>query len=141
MHLVRMVYVSRPVKEPSSNVLESILGTASIENARHDLTGLLVFDDKHYLQVIEGGRTAVSQLLGNLYKDPRHKDLVVLEFDYIHQRQFPQWTMQFIPVAEVTREVLLRYGVSSTFDPYSFTKGSALGFMLEMAARQQARAR
>ena len=139
MYLVRMIYVSRPVKEPSSDVLEPILGTATIENARHDLTGLLVFDDKHYLQVLEGGRTAVSHLLGNLYKDPRHTDLVVLEFDYIHQRQFPQWTMQFVPVAEVTREVLVRYGVSSKFDPYSFTKRSALAFMLEMVARRQAR--
>ena len=124
---------SKPVSE-RSNLRLLVLGVLVLS-----LLSTLVAR-AFYLQVLEGGRTAVSQLLGNLYKDPRHTDLVVLEFDYIHQRQFPQWTMQFIPVGEVTREVLLRHGVSSTFDPYSFTKGSALAFMLEMVARQQARA-
>jgi len=141
MHLVRMIYVSKPVEEVDSDVLESILGTAQINNTEHDLTGLLVFDDQHYLQVIEGGRMKVSQLLGNLYKDPRHTDLLVLDFDYISQRQFPDWSMQFVPVVDVTRDVLLRHGVSSKFDPYNFSKDNALAFMMEMLARQQLLAR
>jgi len=132
-----MVYVSTPVEEVDSDVLESILGTAHINNTEHDLTGMLVFDEQHYLQVIEGRRAEVSQLLGNLYKDSRHKDLLVLGFDCISQRQFPDWSMQFVPVADVTRHVLLRHGVSSKFEPYNFCKDSALAFMVELLARQQ----
>ena len=136
MLLVRMVYVSTSIDEVDSDTLQSILATAQANNEAHDLTGLLVFDDKYFVQVIEGGRAAVSKLLGNLYKDTRHKDLVVLGFHAIHQRQFPNWSMQFVPAVDVTRNVLLRHGVTSKFEPYSLTSESAVAFMVEMLARQ-----
>ena len=136
MHLVRLVYVSTSINEVDSDTLQSILSTAQTNNDAHDLTGLLVFDDKYFVQLIEGGRSAVSQLLGNLYRDTRHKDLVVLGFDVVHQRQFPNWSMQFVPAADVTKNVLLRHGVTSKFEPYSLTPQSAVAFMVEMLARQ-----
>ena len=136
MHLVRLVYVSTSINEVDSDTLQSILSTAQTNNDAHDLTGLLVFDDKYFVQLIEGGRSAVSQLLGNLYRDTRHKDLVVLGFDVVHQRPFPNWSMQFVPTVDVTKNVLLRHGVTSKFEPYSLTHESAVAFMVEMLARQ-----
>ena len=136
MHMVRMVYVSTSIREVDSDILQSILGTAQTNNAAHDLTGLLVFDDKYFLQVIEGGRTAVSRLLGNLYKDKRHQDLLLLDFDSIHQRRFPNWSMQFVPAVDATKDVLLRHGVTSKFEPRNLTKESAVAFMVEMLERQ-----
>ena len=136
MNLVRMVYVSTSIGEVDSDTLQSILATAQTNDEAHDLTVLLLFDDKHFLQVIEGGRAAVSRLLGNLYKDTRHKDLVVLGFQVVHQRQFPDWSMQFVPAVDVNRNVLLRHGVTSKFEPYGLTSESAVAFMSEMLARQ-----
>jgi hypothetical protein len=67
-----------------------------------------------------------------LFADSRHSELTVLEFDEISQRMFADWSMSFIPAATANRPMLLRHGVSSHFDPYSFTKAGALAFLAEM---------
>lgn len=137
MFLVRMIYVSQTVTEAPEDKLAAILKTARKNNEKHDLTGLMVYNRKYFLQVIEGSRPAVSQLLGNLFRDPRHEKMEVLEFDAIEQRLFSHWSMQFAPADTVTKALLLRHGPSGQFEPYGFTKGSALGFLTELGQLTQ----
>jgi hypothetical protein len=82
--------------------------------------------------VIEGGRKAVNQLLENLYHDKRHTDLLVLGLQQINQRTFPQWSMQFVPATNASREIFLRNGVTHDFNPYEMPHESALGFLSDM---------
>lgn len=133
MFLVRMIYVSQTATEAPDDALGAILKTARKNNEKHDLTGLMVYNRKYFLQVIEGSRPAVSQLLGNLFRDPRHEKMEVLEFDAIEQRSFSQWSMQFAPADAVTKKLLLRYGASGQFEPHHFTKSRALGFLTELS--------
>ena len=130
--LIRLVYASTATKPVNREVLDAILKTARLRNEVRDLTGLLVFDHQYFLQVIEGHRSAVSLLLSKLFADSRHSELTVLEFDEISQRMFADWSMSFIPAATANRPMLLRHGVSSHFDPYSFTKAGALAFLSAM---------
>lgn len=132
MYLVRMVYVSKIVNRLDSGALPQIQKVAMANNDKHDLTGLLVFSSKYYLQVIEGGRKAINQLLRNLHHDDRHADLLVLGMEQINQRSFQKWSMQFVPVTSASREVFLRNGVSQEYDPYEMTYLSALGFLNDM---------
>jgi len=132
MYLVRMVYVSTIVDRLDSGALPRILEVAKENNEKHDLTGLLVFSSKHYLQVIEGGRKSVNQLLNNLYHDERHSHLLVLGMEEISQRIFSQWSMQFVPAIDATRQILLRNGVTHDYAPYELPYKSALGFLSDM---------
>jgi hypothetical protein len=86
----------------------------------------MVFNHEYYLQVVEGGRTAVSELLGRLYKDSRHQDLTLIEFDHIDSRSFGDWSMQFVPAASMSKKMVLHYSPSSRFEPQKLTKVSAL---------------
>ncbi|MDP3701841.1 MAG: BLUF domain-containing protein [Hylemonella sp.] len=132
MPLVRTVYVSTVADSKDSAALPQIMKLAQANNEVHNLTGLLVFNHKYYLQVIEGGRKAVNSLLSNLYRDPRHVDMMVLGLEEITQRAFPDWGMQFVPAASATREIMLRNGVAREFDPYGMSAASALGFLRDM---------
>ena len=131
MHLVRLVYVSTLENAPDLNTISRVAGT---NNAKNGLSGLLVFDSNYFLQVVEGGRAAVSQLLSNLFHDSRHKNLVVLGFDYVAQREFGEWSMQFVPLAGEVKQILFRHGVDARFDPYRLNKEMALSFMQDMRA-------
>ena len=139
--LVRMVYASTAVAPVNGELLESILKVARNRNEVRDLTGMLVFDHQYFLQVIEGGREAVSLLLGKLFADTRHKDLVVLELDEIPQRSFADWSMEFAPAAAINKTVLLRNGISSHFNPYSLSKAGAFNVLTEMRAVRQSQAK
>lgn len=132
MFLVRIIYVSKRNKSNSLDDLNQILQVAQANNQRHELTGLLAFNHQYFLQVLEGGRAEVSQLLGNLYADPRHSDLTVLEFDHIDRRVFGEWSMQFVPATAISKEMLLRYGATSRFEPHKFSKSSALDLLTEL---------
>ena len=132
MFLVRLIYFSKPSDGPASKTVKDILQVARVNNDRHELTGLMVLDHRYFLQVVEGGRSAVSQLLGNLYRDPRHQELTVLGFDHIDRRAFGEWSMQFVPAISVTKQALLRHGASSLFEPQHMTKASALDLLSEL---------
>lgn len=136
MYLVRMVYVSTIVDRLNNGALAQIQKVAKANNDKHDLSGLLVFSSKHYLQVIEGGRKAVNQLLRNLHHDERHTDLLVLGMEQISQRSFQRWSMQFVPATSATREIFLRNGVTQEYAPYEMPYLSALGFLSDMQSLQ-----
>jgi hypothetical protein len=129
MHLVRLIYVSTLENAPDLNIISR---AASTNNAKNGLSGLLVFDSHYFLQVVEGGRAAVSQLLRNLFHDTRHKKLIVLGFDYIAEREFGEWSMQFVPLTGEVKQILFRHGIDEAFNPYRLDKEMALSFMQEM---------
>jgi hypothetical protein len=130
--LIRLIYVSEPVGSVNKDSLEAIHNTARLANSLRDLTGMLVFDHQHYLQVIEGTRESVSQLLCNIMADKRHTRVVVISFQEISRRLFPEWSMEFVPAHLATKELLLRHTESSRFAPYAFTSTSALAFLTDM---------
>jgi hypothetical protein len=129
MPLVRLIYVS--TVKPNL-VLSELSAVAKANNKRHDLSGLLAFDSKYFIQVIEGGRRNVSNLLANLVRDERHADLELLEFDYIEKRQFGQWSMQFVPLDKSIKEIIFTHSVGTTFNPYNFTQQGALSFLMDL---------
>ncbi len=138
MYLMRAIYVSTITNRQDSAALQDIMRTAQPNNEKHNLTGMLVFSSKYYLQVVEGGRQEVNQLLGNLYRDARHTDMQMLGLEEITQRAFPEWSMRFVPVESATQQILLRNGTGREFQPYALSYGSALGLMLDMQALAQA---
>lgn len=137
MNLVRMIYVSAIADRTDSEAIQKILTTAKKNNDKHDLTGLLVFNSKYYLQAIEGGREPVNVLLGNLFTDQRHTGMLVLGLEQIHQRVFSSWSMEFKEASSASRQIMLRNGSSRIFSPYEMTYQSALSFLSDVATLHQ----
>ena len=90
--LVRLLYASRAV-DPSAHVIDDIMATARQFNPSYGITGILCYGGGIFLQALEGGRMAVSELYGQIQKDVRHKDVVLLHYEEIFERRFSGWTM------------------------------------------------
>ena len=131
MHLIRMIYVSTRVQGLDLD-LNELSQVAHSNNKKSNLSGMLAFDRKYFVQAIEGERKIVCKLLGKLFADPRHTDVVLLDFCPIERRDFGQWSMQFVPLDTSTKDVIFRHSTDKSFNPYDFSKNSALSFLIEM---------
>ena len=98
--LVRLLYASRAV-DSSAPAIEAILAQLAPHNTASGITGILCYGGGVFLQAIEGGRDAVSELYGHIQQDPRHKDVVLLHYEEISERRFGGWTMGQVNLSKV----------------------------------------
>lgn len=91
----QFLYISRATRKMAQNDLHELLMEARRLNAEHDITGLLLFADMHFIQCIEGSPAAVAQLSANIREDVRNDDFSVLIDHQVSERSFPQWSMGF----------------------------------------------
>jgi hypothetical protein len=131
--LVRLLYASRAV-DPQPSVIESILAQSRQFNPSTGITGILVYGGGIFLQAIEGGREAVSDLYGHIQKDARHKQVVLLHYEEISERRFGGWTMGQVDVSRVNTNILLKYSERAELDPYSVSGSVSLALLEELMA-------
>lgn len=131
--LVRLLYASRAV-DPSPTVVNSILASARQHNQQTGITGVLAYGGGVFMQAIEGGRQAVSDLYGTIQRDARHKDVALLHFEEIQERRFGGWTMGLVDVGRVNASVLLKYSERAVLDPYAVSGKVSLALLDELAA-------
>jgi hypothetical protein len=131
--LVRLLYASRAV-DPKPTVIESILAQSRQFNPSTGITGILVYGGGIFLQAIEGGREAVSDLYGHIQKDERHKQVMLLHYEEILERRFSGWTMGQVDVSHVNTSILLKYSERAELDPYSVSGIVSLALLEELMA-------
>ena len=131
--LVRLLYASRAV-DPHPETIESILSQSRQFNPTCGITGILCYGGGIFLQAIEGGRAAVSDLYGHIQKDARHKDVVLLHYEEITERRFSGWTMGMVNVARINPTILLKYSERAELDPYSVSGVVSMALLEELMA-------
>lgn len=134
--LVRLLYCSRAV-DTSPEAIEAILSQSRQHNPVSGITGILCYGGGIFLQAIEGGRMQVSELFGHIMKDPRHKDVAVLEFEEIDERRFGGWSMGTVNVSKVNHSILLKYSETPELDPYAVSGRVSLALLEDLMASAQ----
>ncbi len=125
--LIRLVYASRSVVEPSPTQqgvdpgIARILAKSRKNNARLDVVGGLLFGEGYFLQCLEGDARIVQNLYSKIETDTRHRDVTVLLQSSISTRTFGAWSMKYVP-GEQRLQALLRQWDMSLFDPYQLSK-------------------
>ncbi|MFO1179205.1 MAG: BLUF domain-containing protein [Ottowia sp.] len=131
--LVRLLYASRAV-DNTQPAVQAILESARRHNQDSGVTGILVYGGGVFMQAIEGGRQAVSDLYGTISRDARHKDVVLLHYEEIVERRFGGWTMGLVDVSRVNASVLLKYSERAVLDPYAVSGKVSMALLDELMA-------
>ncbi|WDZ96119.1 BLUF domain-containing protein [Herbaspirillum sp. WKF16] len=132
--LVRLIYASRARLPISSEVIDSILGSARKNNPEQGITGVLCYSDSIFVQVLEGGRDQVNRIYGRLQRDERHHDLVLLAYESIDERLYSSWTMGKIRLDKINRSLLLKYSVCGELNPYLVSNCATVALLNELAS-------
>jgi hypothetical protein len=131
--LVRLLYASRAI-DPRPEAIEAILTQSRHYNPTCGITGILCYGGGIFLQAIEGGRMAVSELYGHIQKDVRHKDVVLLHYEEISERRFGGWTMGQVNMSKINTNILLKYAEKPELDPYKVSGKVSLALLEELMA-------
>lgn len=94
--MYHILYISFAPQHQSAQALVDILQVAQKNNSACGVTGLLLYDDQVFLQLLEGQTEDVTRIYNKILKDPRHAQVTVLsEGEYDGARLFPEWKMGF----------------------------------------------
>ena len=93
--LFSLVYLSTATVPFSKLDLLELLGKSRKNNATLGISGMLLFKDGHFLQVLEGEEKKVQPLYEKIALDTRHENPFILAMEYRSDRTFPDWSMGF----------------------------------------------
>jgi len=95
-----LTYVSRMTLKAgvTPRTLSDIMTVAQRENLVHQITGFLCFGNGYFFQYIEGEKSAIEQLFGNIQRDGRNRDVTLKSKGVIEQRLFQDWQMLMVNI-------------------------------------------
>jgi hypothetical protein len=132
--LVRLLYASRANQPVTQEALTSIMKASRAHNPAQGITGVLCASGDIFLQVLEGGRLPVSQLYARIAQDPRHRDVMLLDYEEIDERRFAGWAMGQVNLARLNPALLLKYSDTAVLDPYSVSGRVSIALFEELVA-------
>ena len=131
MQLYFLIYVSIASDDLGSEQLLDLLHISRENNVRDDITGLLLYKERRFMQLLEGSETAVCATYGRIARDPRHHDATVLLQGETTERDFADWSMGFHDLDdEVAR-------ATPGFSPFLATKFSVFDFASDPSRAHQ----
>ena len=95
-----VTYVSRMTLKAgiTPRTLSDIMTVAQRENLAHQITGFLCFGNGYFFQYIEGEKSAIEQLFGNIQRDGRNRDVTLKSKGVIEERLFQDWQMLMVNI-------------------------------------------
>lgn len=99
-----VVYISLEARRLERGEILDILRLSRVNNTVRGITGVLLYHDGLFLQVLEGEDAALECLLTVLRHDRRHKDIRILLDEAIGQRHFPNWSMGWVEADRLSAE-------------------------------------
>ncbi len=93
--IYQVLYRSWAAQPWSMAQLQELLGKSRDYNAEHGITGLLLYSDGCFVQVLEGPEDAVRALYAKIQQDPRHTQVLTVREGPGPHRYFADWSMDF----------------------------------------------
>ena len=96
--MLQMIYISTARPELPAKAIDEILSASRRNNHADGITGLLLYDGYHFLQVLEGEAERVRRAYARIKADPRHRALILLSSHDVMERDFGHSSMAALRV-------------------------------------------
>jgi hypothetical protein len=106
MGLIRLIYVSTLSQGIDEQEISSILEASHRRNEIDGVTGMLLYSQGNFLQVLEGEEPAVLATYARICQDRRHGEIVEIVREPAEVRDFPDWSMGFRNLSGAVAESL-----------------------------------
>lgn len=126
MALHELLYTSAANRDFNAHELDELLRRAREKNQRLQITGMLVYHNREFMQILEGEERTVRDLYEVIAVDPRHTGARVFYSGEIAQRGFAEWTMAYTSLHDIDPHVLEGFSEFLTAGFTSETTGPQL---------------
>lgn len=99
-HLFQVVYHSISLTDAAGE--KEILNTSRRNNTTRNISGCLISSNGEFLQILEGLRPHIMDLINLIQTDTRHKAFTIMKMCMIKERMFENWTMASYETDEQT---------------------------------------
>lgn len=139
--MITLVYTSAATRLMSDTELTDLLTKAREKNARLDITGMLIYHDGNFLQVLEGRDAAVRRLYDTIARDPRHTGIIKIIDRPVQERQFSEWAMAFRQLSDSEIRQLPGYSrfLDSSWTGEGVKDHASLAYQLLLSFRETVR--
>ncbi|MEM7690379.1 MAG: BLUF domain-containing protein [Pseudomonadota bacterium] len=80
--------------------IDAILAASQRNNPAHGVTGLLLYNGRNFLQLLEGEESNLVSLMLKISHDPRHTGISMIDRKMVEERVCPNWAMRRVMIAE-----------------------------------------
>jgi uncharacterized membrane protein (DUF373 family) len=98
--MIQVSYISTATSPMSTADLSRLLEECREYNAAHGVTGMLLYSNETFIQVLEGEDRVIDELLDRIEEDARHTDIKLLSRRRIEKREYSGWSMSFKRLAD-----------------------------------------
>ncbi len=136
-----VVYVSSATLSFSSAELMDLLARCQRNNQAAGVTGMLLYKNGNFMQVLEGEQSAVQGVYDRIAIDPRHTGVLRLLREDLRERQFPNWSMGFRNVEQLPAKLADSFSdlLSDEFVAPSFVENPQRAWRLLLGFRDSVR--
>ncbi|MBK9447358.1 MAG: BLUF domain-containing protein [Betaproteobacteria bacterium] len=120
--VLTIVYVSAATHPMSEEGLAALLKQARENNASHGVTGVLLYHDGNFMQLLQGPADDVRNIYAAIESDPRHHMVTPIVDETGLPREFADWAMACGQIDTRTWETLM---VKLSPDGSALSDGSA----------------
>ena len=126
-----LLYVSRSLIPPdqADAEVERILAVARRRNLQARITGALLFSGARFAQALEGPAHAIDAVMADIERDGRHDELRTLYRREVATREFPSWSMAYVPRFPAA-EGHIAAATRSDDDPSDTSTDALLAYMI-----------
>jgi hypothetical protein len=129
----RFTYVSKAVAGLSQQNVADFIATAQISNKAQDLTGMLLFMDGYFLQVLEGPVDAAQHCLTRIKADIRHNAIDIRQSLEADVRLFPKLWMALRDSKNINQYLLSAFNYEAGFPAEKFPVDKLQRFMVALS--------
>jgi hypothetical protein len=105
--LSHCIYASTASPAFEEHAIPALLESARRNNAARNITGMLLYVEGTFFQVLEGRDAAIAEIFERIRGDHRHRRVTRIILEPIFERSFGEWTMGFATagIAEVKASI------------------------------------
>lgn len=103
--LIHLVYASKETRPLKTEEIYELLSQSRAHNRNLEVTGMLLYSQGSFFQILEGDETTVKALFEKIKRDSRHANVVQIVSEAIYKRTFSDWSMGYaaLPAQELER--------------------------------------
>ena len=112
-----LVYVSAEVGYEETKSILSQREKLQKRNNKIEITGVLLYENGSFLQILEGNEKKVNATYKRILNDTRHKNIVKLATLYTKERQFSDYSIGYLSI--VTKDLQEINGFENYFENHN----------------------
>ncbi len=93
--MYQILYTSKALNPFTNDELHDLLDIARSNNSKKSITGMLLYCNSNFIQLLEGNKEDLLQLFEIISADKRHVEVNIVLEGGIEKSQFPDWSMGY----------------------------------------------